>query len=68
MELLAYTFHIGRGLLGLVVLVLDIVAIIGLLGGNASTIHKILWIVLILLFPLGGVILYYLVGRSPRDA
>lgn len=63
----AYTFQVGHGLLGLVILVLDIVAIIGLLGGTASTIHKVLWIVLILLFPFLGVLFYYLIGRSIRD-
>jgi hypothetical protein len=67
MELFAYTFQVGHGLLGLVILVLDIVAIIGLLGGTASTIHKVLWIVLILLFPFLGVLFYYLIGRSVRD-
>jgi hypothetical protein len=67
MELFAYTFQVGHGLLGLVILVVDIVAIIGLLGGTASTTHKVLWIVLILLFPFLGVLFYYLIGRSVRD-
>ena len=66
MWLLALT--VGRGSLGLIVLILDIVAIVSLLGGRASTVHKVLWIVLILLFPCLGVFLYYLFGRSPRDA
>jgi hypothetical protein len=60
--------HVGQGLFGLIVLVLDLVAIVSLLAGRASTVHKVLWIILILLFPCLGVFLYYLIGRSPRDA
>ena len=67
-ELLGYTFQIGHGLLGLVVLVLDVVAIIGLLGGSATVVHKTIWIVLILVFPFLGVLGYYLIGRSTQDA
>jgi hypothetical protein len=68
MELLAFIFHLTYGLVGLVIFVLDLVAIVGLLLGTASTTHKVLWIVLILMFPFVGVLLYYLIGRSPRDA
>lgn len=60
-------YHGGQGLFGLVVLVLDIVAIVSLLRSTASTTHRVLWIVLILLFPCAGVFFYYLIGRSPRD-
>lgn len=56
------------GLLGLIVLVLDVIAIVSVLGGTASVGHKVLWVVLILLLPVLGMILYYLIGRSPRDA
>ena len=68
MELLAFIFHLTYGLVGLVIFVLDLVAIVSLLLGTASTTHKVLWIVLILMFPFAGVLLYYLIGRSPRDA
>ena len=68
MELLALLGLGVQSLFGLIVLVLDIVAIFSLLGGRASTVHKVLWIVLIVLFPCFGVFLYYLIGRSPRDA
>lgn len=55
-------------ILGLLILILDIVAIVSVLGGGGSVGHKVLWIVLILLLPLIGMILYFLIGRSPRDA
>lgn len=56
------------GLIGLVILVLDIVAIFSVLAGGGSVEHKVLWTVLILLLPVIGMILYYLIGRSPADA
>ncbi|GMU20403.1 MAG: hypothetical protein AMXMBFR13_05000 [Phycisphaerae bacterium] len=55
-------------LLGLVILVLDVIAIVSVLAGAGSTGHKVLWTVLILVFPLLGVLLYFLVGRSPADS
>ena len=50
--------------LGIVILVLDILAIIGCAQSTLETGKKILWIVLILILPLVGLILYYLVGRG----
>jgi len=58
----------GYGILGLIVLVLDIIAIISVLGGRASVEHKLLWTVVILLLPVIGMILYFLMGRSAADA
>jgi hypothetical protein len=55
-------------IIGLVVLILDIVAIISVLGGTSSLGRKLLWLSIILLFPVIGVIIYFLVGQSPRDA
>ena len=55
------------GLIGLLIAVLDIIAIVSVLLGAGDIGHKLLWIVLILLLPVIGMILYYLVGRSPAD-
>lgn len=49
---------------GIVVLVLDIIAIIDVVKSGMDTGKKILWIVLILLLPLIGMILYFLLGRK----
>jgi hypothetical protein len=54
------------GLLGLVILVLDIWAIVRTVQSGASTGSKVLWIVLILLLPVIGLLLWLLLG--PRDA
>lgn len=51
-------------LFGLVILILDILAIMDLLKSNKETGKKVLWVVLILILPLVGLILYYLVGKK----
>jgi len=55
-------------LFGLVVLILDIVALVSLLKSNADSGTKILWVLLIVLLPLVGMILYYLMGPGRRAA
>jgi hypothetical protein len=57
------------GLLGLILLVLDVFAIVKTIGSGASTGTKVLWVVLILLLPLLGLILWWLLGpKSPARA
>ncbi|MDX9702888.1 MAG: PLDc N-terminal domain-containing protein [Candidatus Auribacterota bacterium] len=53
-----------QGILGLIILVLDIIAILDCIKSNFDTGKKVLWIVLILLLPVIGLILYYLVGKK----
>ena len=50
------------GLLGFIVLVLDIWAIVKIFDSGASTGRKVLWIVVILLLPLLGLIIWWLFG------
>jgi hypothetical protein len=50
------------GLLGLIILILDVYAIIKVVGSSASTGTKVLWVVLILLLPVLGLILWALLG------
>lgn len=50
------------GILGLIILALDIWAIIKVFGSGASTGAKVLWILLILLLPVVGLILWFLLG------
>jgi hypothetical protein len=50
------------GLLGLVILVLDVYAIVKVVGSSASTGTKVLWVVIILLLPVIGLILWALLG------
>ena len=50
------------GLLGLIILALDIWAIIKIFDSGASTGTKVLWIVVILLLPLLGLVIWWLLG------
>jgi len=50
------------GFFGLLLLVLDVYAIVKVVGSGASTGKKVLWIVLILILPLLGLILWALFG------
>lgn len=50
------------GFFGLLLLVLDVYAIVKVVGSGASTGSKVLWIVLILVLPFLGLILWALFG------
>ena len=51
-------------LIGLVILVLDIVAIVDCWKGSLEQGKKILWTILILILPAAGLILYYLLAKK----
>ena len=53
-------------LLGILVFVLDIIAIVSILKSSADSGTKLLWIVLVLLLPFLGMILYFLMGPGRR--
>ena len=53
-------------LFGLLVLVLDIIAIYSILKSSADSGTKLLWIVLVVLLPVIGMILYFLMGPGRR--
>ena len=50
------------GLFGLLILVLDVMAIIKTIQSRASTSTKVIWVVAILLLPVLGLILWFLFG------
>jgi hypothetical protein len=54
-------------LLGAVILILDIFAIVSVLLGRSGVMRKLLWIAVILLLPVIGMLLYFLIGRSAFD-
>lgn len=51
-----------QGIIGLLILVLDIWAIINTISAPASAGSKLLWILLILVLPVIGVILWFFLG------
>jgi len=53
-------------LVGLLILVLDVIALVSLLKSGADATTKILWVVLIVLLPVLGMILYFVMGPGRR--
>ncbi len=52
------------GLIGLVVLVLDIIAIINIVQSTMTTGNKVLWALLVVLLPVIGMVLYFVIGQK----
>ncbi len=55
-------------LLGLVVLILDIIALVSILKSRADTGSKVLWCLLVIFLPVLGMILYFLMGPGRKAA
>lgn len=53
---------------GLIVLILDIWAIVHIVGSSASTGAKVLWALLIIFLPLLGFIIWFFAGPRSRTA
>jgi len=58
----------GYSLFGLLVLILDIIALVKLLQSGADTGNKILWTLLIIFLPVLGMVLYFLMGPGRGKA
>jgi hypothetical protein len=56
----------GHPLLWVLVTVLDIIAIVSILKSGADTGTKLLWLLLVILLPVLGMILYFLMGPGRR--
>jgi hypothetical protein len=52
------------GIFWLLILALDIIAIVDVLKGSMDTGKKALWIILILLLPVIGMALYFLISKK----
>lgn len=58
-----------EGVFGLLVLIADIYAIVKIIGSGASTGAKVLWVLLVLILPILGFILWFLAGpKAPATA
>ena len=56
------------GLLGLIILIVDVWAIVKTLGSSTSTGGKVFWVVLVLILPVLGVIIWLVAGpRAVKD-
>jgi hypothetical protein len=55
-----------NGLIGLLILAADIWAIVSIVQSSASTGKKVLWILLVLILPILGLILWFFLGPRGR--
>ncbi|PKS08725.1 hypothetical protein jhhlp_004778 [Lomentospora prolificans] len=62
----AWQYGTGGGIIGLIVLILDIIVFIEVLKSNRPPSSKIIWCLVVFLFPIVGMVIYYLF--SNRDA
>ena len=53
-----------KAIIGLIILIVDIIAILEVVKSQFSTGKKVLWRLVILLLPVIGLVLYYLIGRK----
>ncbi|GAB7562605.1 hypothetical protein LG202_06440 [Methylobacillus methanolivorans] len=58
--------NIMQSIIALLILVADIYAIIKIIQSSADTIKKILWILGVLIFPVLGLIVWYLAGPGSK--
>lgn len=61
---LAFVFGRVYGCASLLVLALDVYSIVQIAEGGRSTARKVIWILLVIFFPLGGALLWLLFGRK----
>ena len=53
-----------NSLIGLVILVLDVIALLDIVKSSMPTIKKVVWALVVLIFPVVGMIVYFLVGKK----
>ncbi|KAI8310535.1 hypothetical protein K4K61_000479 [Colletotrichum sp. SAR11_59] len=56
----SWQYGTGGGVIGFIVLVLDIIVFIEVLKSNRPVSHKVLWCLVVFLFPIIGMIIYWL--------
>jgi len=54
------------GIIGLIILILDIWAIVNIVKSSAPDTNKILWVVIVILLPLIGLILWFILGPGKK--
>lgn len=54
------------GLLGFIILVLDIFAILKIMESGSTTVQKLVWILVILFLPFLGLVVWWIAGPRSR--
>jgi hypothetical protein len=58
---------VGYDLMGVIVLLLAIWALVGILQSGAAPVEKLIWVIVVLVMPLIGFILWYLLGPGSKN-
>lgn len=64
----ALKYGSGGGIVGFIVLILDIIVFMEVLKSNRAPSHKLLWCVVVFLFPIIGLIVYWLFSNRAAHA
>ncbi len=56
-----------ENIIGLLILIADIYAIVKVVQSSASMLNKVIWVVVILVLPVIGLIVWYLMGPGGKD-
>ncbi|KAL2168996.1 hypothetical protein VTG60DRAFT_6569 [Thermothelomyces hinnuleus] len=56
----SWQYGTGGGLVGLIVLILDIIVFVEILKSRRTPVQKLIWCLVVFLFPVLGMIIYYL--------
>jgi len=56
----SWQYGAGGGVVGFIVLILDIIVFMEVLKSNRPVLHKVLWCLVVFLFPIGGMLIYWL--------
>jgi D-alanyl-lipoteichoic acid acyltransferase DltB (MBOAT superfamily) len=56
----AWQYGTGGGILGLIVLVLDVIVFIEVFKSNRPPASKVIWSLVVFIFPIVGMVIYYL--------
>ena len=59
-------FTFGNDLIGLIALLLAIWAIVGTLQSSAEPVTKLIWVLIVLILPIIGFVLWYLLGPGAK--
>ena len=54
----------GYGIVGLIIFILDIIAIINIIQSGLEPVMKLVWVLIVLALPVIGLILWYLIGAK----
>ncbi|KAK7730375.1 hypothetical protein SLS53_009075 [Cytospora paraplurivora] len=65
----SWQYGTGGGVIGFIVLILDIIVFIEVLKSSRPPAHKVLWCLVVFLFPIIGLVVYWLFsGRAESNS